>query len=134
LPIFVIHGGGDDEPFGLLDLVKHPRHRIVGAVGGAHDDPNGAARSHIQLADRIGKSVRAPPLRHVPGIGPGIEHEAARRIDRASDDEFVTDRLGSGTGCCGHGGSPSGAVPAMTETGGDQNADVARLQQDRRTE
>ena len=48
-----------------------------------------AADLGIELAARIGEAFRTPPLRQHFGVGPGFEHQRARRIERARDGDFT---------------------------------------------
>ncbi|HEX3499245.1 MAG TPA: hypothetical protein VHT04_07955 [Stellaceae bacterium] len=80
---------GEDEALGRHDLLENSLHRIIGAVGRAHDDPQGAARPDIHLADRVGEPVRPPPLRDVQRVGPELEHQLGRRVEDSGEDDVT---------------------------------------------
>src|SRR5439155_25930845 len=65
----------------------------------AHVDMDLAARPRVQFAARIGEAVRAPPPRHVFGIGPQLENGAARRVEHARERQFTFGGRLAG-GCC----------------------------------
>ncbi len=79
---------GEHEPLRRDDLADNALHRINGPVGAAHMDAQRTARPRLDFADRIGEAGGAPPLRQLLGIGPGLEHERARRIEDARDRHF----------------------------------------------
>ena len=53
---------------------------MVGAFGRAHAKPKRAARTDVHLAGGQGEALWPPPAGQVLGLGPGLEHQVARRI------------------------------------------------------
>ena len=56
-------------------------------------DADGAPDARVELANRVGEAVWAPPLRQMLGIGPGCEHQRRRRIEDPRDRHFTFGRL-----------------------------------------
>src|SRR5690606_33181137 len=94
-------------------LLECPFHREGHAIGRPHIDTDGAAGAHIQLAHRIRKATRTPPLRHVTRISPGFEYQGTWRLEHAGKDE-----LPPGFSLLRHGRSPSPEVRADTHRAG----------------
>src|SRR5271169_566622 len=92
----------ENKPLRRYDLADLAVHRIDGAIGRAHVDADGAADACIELADRIGKAFRPPPLCQRRGIGPGRKHPRARRVEGARDGDFTFGKRFAWCGC-GHG-------------------------------
>src|SRR5262249_6972060 len=80
---------GKDEPLGPDDFAELAPHRIDAAVGAAHMDADRTANPRVDLANRIGKAFGSPPLRELAGIGPGLEHQCAGRIEDAGDRDLA---------------------------------------------
>src|SRR5262245_5061272 len=79
---------GEDQAFGCRDfaidaVLGHNR-----AARRAHAPPPDAARSHIHLAGQRGEAARRPPARRLGDIGPGGEHQLARRRHFALHDQL----------------------------------------------
>ena len=75
-------GLGGDEPLGRHDLLIHPAHLHLGAVGMAPAEVPRPARSEIDFADGHSPAARSEhPVREVLGVGPSFEDRAcaARR-------------------------------------------------------
>src|SRR5208282_6585950 len=102
-----------DESFRWDDLAIDALHPMIVAVGTAHVDPVGAAGAQLVAKDGAGEASRTEPSRHVLGLGPGFEDEAAWRVEDARDNEYAIGRLGGEIIFCGHVSSPSVAVRAF---------------------
>jgi hypothetical protein len=59
--------------------VEDAAHRVHGAVRRLHVDADLAVRPRVDLTDRVGEAMRAPPCGEMFRIGEHAEHERARR-------------------------------------------------------
>ena len=82
-------GSGEDEPVRLFNFLKRPAHGKDGAVGAAHVDADGAARTRVKLVHGVGELMRSPPLCEMLGFGPCLEDEGARRVEDAGEGQFL---------------------------------------------
>ena len=97
---------GEDDPLRRHDLAIDPPAPIVAALGPAHAEVSDAARADIRLAERRGEAVWSPPADEMLGFGPGLEDEAARRINDAGNNELALGRRRQDPSSYGHRSHP----------------------------
>ena len=95
------------DAVGAHDLVESDAVLIVAPVGAVHDEAPDAAGAEIEALRGDREAVRAPPMREVLWIGPGLEHQAARRIEQAAAGDHFRILRQIETECVGHGTAPS---------------------------
>src|SRR5260370_22377711 len=108
LAVFVFEwGAGERKALRFADFLEDALHWISGSVRSAHVASNAAAGLHVHLAHGIGEAAGAPPARHVPGIRPSLEDEAARRTINTGKNEFLPGLASGGATCrFAHASSP----------------------------
>src|SRR5579872_437839 len=109
IAVFIERAADEYNSFRFDDFLEHTFHGIDDAVRSAHVDTDLAARTQVQLANRVGESVRSPPLRHLFGISPGSEDNLPGRVEDAGDRQIPFRlRLCGSSVCalCGHASSP----------------------------
>src|SRR5882672_5230909 len=85
----VVQDRGEDDALVLDDLAVHAMERIVLAVGPAHHEAVCTPGAEVHLATGQREPVRAPPFHDVPGVGPQLPHELARRVEDAREDHLA---------------------------------------------
>src|SRR4051794_3030038 len=101
-----------DQALWRDDLWKGALHRVNCAVGAAHVYEDSAPRPGVQLAYGVGEHPGAPPLRHLLGVGPCLEHQLSRGVDDACDDQVASVR-GEGRGGSGGGSGGGGRLATL---------------------
>ena len=86
-----------DQPFRLHDFEIRDLVRVVYTIRPVHYEPPNAAYAHVHGLRGDRKSSRPPPVPDVFGIGKCIEHQRARRIKQARDNDRAC-RLAPGFG------------------------------------
>src|SRR5688500_671393 len=88
----LLPGEGEHDALRLDDLAIDPAHPVFLALGRADAGAIGAARAEIHGAMGRGEVLGAEPAHHVLRRAPGLEHECARRVEGAGDDDFMLRR------------------------------------------
>src|SRR5712691_5492788 len=97
-------GEGEDQALGRYDLAEHAAQRqLLTAFDRAQAAAPDAAGPgvHLELGGRV--VPWTPPVLGEAGVGPGFEHQLARRIEHAGDDELAFGRLDDGRVLLRHG-------------------------------
>src|SRR5690606_5550510 len=79
--VLVDHAVAIDDALGRHDLEKDAVGGILLPVGPLHDVVPAAADAEVELADRVGKALRAPPAAEVERIGEHLPDQRARRVE-----------------------------------------------------
>src|ERR1019366_5661303 len=83
---------GEDQPSGHGDLMEHAFHRHhhieYRTCWAAHVNQDRATGSRIPFAQRIGKTMRPPPLRDLFRVSPCLPYQSSRCVEDAGDDEI----------------------------------------------
>src|SRR5262245_29083773 len=82
--------------------------QIAAAAVGPQAAAPSSAGPRLVLEMHGGETARTHPALHVCGVGPQLEHELARRIEHALDDEHALRGIGSAANgvACAHASSP----------------------------
>jgi hypothetical protein len=95
------------DALGHHDLVERDAVLIVAPVGAVHDEAPDAAGAEIERVRGEREAVRSPPVGEMLGISPGLEHQAARRVEHAASGDHLRILCQIETECVGHGTAPS---------------------------
>src|SRR6266478_3471259 len=85
---FRVHpAAGEDDSFRLDDFAVNVLRPVVFAFRRLHMDSAGAARAEVHLQNGADVASWAPPMNQMFGVGPGLEDDAARRVEGARNYE-----------------------------------------------